>query len=742
MAEKRFPQISSIHRVAGGRALLAWAVSAAFSLAFSQGAGARDSDERDLELNALSARPDMVSGGDVLVRISLPRNLRANEVTVTLNGADVTSVFKSESDGRTLVGLVEGLKPGRNSLRAKGGGHSEILKLTNYPITGPIFSGPHEKPYVCETVQANLGPALDENCSVTTRFDYFYRAKNATTGALSFKPLPDKTQYPADLVQTTVYGGASVPYIVRVESGTINRAVYRIALLDDPVKPQSGTWKPGPGWNGKLRYSFGGGCGFGHHQGSNQATAVLDDINLSRGFAFATSTLNVYGTACNDVLSAETAMMVKEHFSERYGVPRYTMGIGGSGGAMQQNLIAQNYPGILDGIVPGVLFPDGQTLVHTPTDCHLLVNYFGSNFGWTEGQQVAVSGFGVRGSCTNPATNWGAFHNGGTSSIYAKNCGSTFPAALVYDPVTNPHGLRCTMFEGMANLYGTDPATGFARRALDNVGIQYGLNALNSGQISVDQFLDLNQKIGGFDIDGNIIVDRTEADLIATARGYKYGRVFNGKDVSLPIIDNRNYRDAGRGDVHTDWHSLEFRQRLIDANGHARNQVIWQTPPTPSSVQTTVNALITDVMDQWLENILNDTSGAGYAAKVLRNKPATAVDSCWDTSGSRITTPVTFDNSGPCGALYPHFGNARTAAGSPIDEDRVKCKTKPVDLADYKVVLTPGQQAGLRSIFPTGVCDYSKKGVAQMPLSGNWISFGPASSERDDDEEDHHGHQD
>ena len=26
-----------------------------------------------------------------------------------------------------------------------------------------------------------------------------------------------------------------MPYIVRVESGTINRAIYRIAILDDPV---------------------------------------------------------------------------------------------------------------------------------------------------------------------------------------------------------------------------------------------------------------------------------------------------------------------------------------------------------------------------------------------------------------------------------------------------------------------------------------------------------------------------
>ena len=38
-------------------------------------------------------------------------------------------------------------------------------------------------------------------------------------------------------------------------------------------------------------------------------------------------------------------MVAKEHFSEAYGLPRFTIGAGGSGGAIQQLLVAQNYPG-------------------------------------------------------------------------------------------------------------------------------------------------------------------------------------------------------------------------------------------------------------------------------------------------------------------------------------------------------------------------------------------------------------
>jgi Tannase-like family of unknown function (DUF6351) len=59
------------------------------------------------------------------------------------------------------------------------------------------------------------------------------------------------------------------------------------------------------------------------------------------------------------------------------------------------------------------------------------------------------------------------------------------------------------VYDHQANVWGKDPATGAGRRPLDNVGIQHGLAALNAGEISVDQFLDLNDKVGGFDTDAN-----------------------------------------------------------------------------------------------------------------------------------------------------------------------------------------------------------------------------------------------
>ena len=55
-----------------------------------------------------------------------------------------------------------------------------------------------------------------------------------------------------------------------------------------------------------------------------------------------------------------------------------------------------------------------------------------------------------------------------------------------------------------AGVLDADPKTGWARRPTDNIGLQYGLAALDAGKISVDEFLEVNEKVGGTDIDGKV----------------------------------------------------------------------------------------------------------------------------------------------------------------------------------------------------------------------------------------------
>ena len=56
---------------------------------------------------------------------------------------------------------------------------------------------------------------------------------------------------------------------------------------------------------------------------------------------------------------------------------------------------------------------------------------------------------------------------------------------------------------------------------------------------------------------------------------------------------------------------------------------------------------------------------------------------------------------------------------------------KPLSAADYRVALSGAQLDTLRTIFPGGVCDWSKPGVEQVPVV-TWASFGPSPKNRID----------
>ena len=580
-----------------------------------------------LTVSVLSGRPDMVTGGDALIMVSGTGN---EPVEVTVNGQLASEPFRAASQVGSSVGLVQNLTEGQNSLAIEAGGRSAHLDLENHPITGPVFSGPHQEPFTCLTEQAGLGKPLDENCSVKTRTAYFYRSTQPidreqprtrrTPVPPGFKPLDPASQHPDDIASTVTTLGREVPFIVRVETGTINRAIYHIATLHDPAGEPPAPWTSNDGWNGRLVYRFGGGCRAGYHQG--QARPPLQDAaTLAQGYAVAGSSLNVFGNNCNDVLSAETVMMVKEHFIESYGVPVHTIGVGGSGGSMQQHLIAQNYPGLLDGIIPGASYPDPITLVGPVSDCSLLESAFSrSSHSWSEEQKRAVSGFATWQTCES----WLRTYS--PAMLQPSSCNPAVPRDVVYDPERRPDGVRCGFHDNIVNLIGRDPETGLARRTLDNVGVQYGLQAFQDGVIDAEQFLELNSLVGGFDRDANLVPERTTADDAALADAYRTGRVNSGGGSlgSIPIIDTRRYQDPS-GNIHDRVRTFVAGARLAKANGTASNRVAITAPP--ASVDTV------RLMDEWLTAIDQDGSSDGSAAAVEGSRPSALSSSCWSPEG-------------------------------------------------------------------------------------------------------------
>lgn len=710
-------------------------VAIAGGLAACLAGGASSDDDADLgadgtyEVIALSSRPEMVTGSDALVAVDVPSVAPLSDVRVIVNGADVTGSFTRDDAMHRLVGLVNGLSLGRNDIAVLDGNATPVATATlvDHPIEGPVFSGPHEQPFICETDAfelasgGTLGPPLDDDCSVASRVDYVYRSSDS--GEL--KPLGAAGAQPSDVSLTTTLTGAEVPYVVRIETGTVNRAVYQIAMLHVPgTDPEPDPWHASPGWNGRLIYTFGGGCVNGWYRQGARTGGVTDDVMLRQGYAVASATLNVYGNNCNDVLAAETMMMVKERFIEAYGPPRYTIGWGCSGGSYQNHQIADNYPGLLDGIIPGCSFPDVNSgTIPMVTDARLLVRYFDSaGVVFTPEEQRAVAGFLTLATMPNVSRNAGR--------IAMEFCPEVLPEALRYHPTDNPGGARCDVYDHYLNVFGRDPTTGFARRPLDNIGVQYGLAALNDGAITTTQFLDLNETIGGYDHDGNFRAERTVADADAVRLAYETGRVTSGGGglAEIPIIDYRGYSDdRENGDVHVRYQSFSMRERLRAANGRVDHHIMLVEDDRHGlySSQSPVLREALSQMDAWLGVLTSDTSDDAWIDKVMRAKPSDLIDACW----SREDEPVKIAEAqvrgaGRCDALYPSPPAPREVAGAPLASQVLKCQLKPVDAADYEGTFTAAEMDRLRNIFADGVCDWSKPGVGQTELKGTWLTFG------------------
>jgi hypothetical protein len=678
-------------------ALLALALA---GLALVPAAGASPGNGGLPQIVVLSSRADLVSGGNALVQVVLPDRVDSSTVRVSLNGTDVTSAFAVRADGR-YEGLVQGLANGANDLVASmRNGPSIHLTVTNYPNGGPMFAGPQVQPWICKNASLGLAPPTDAQCDSPATSSYYY--KDAATG--SFAPYDPASPPPAASIASTLTG---VPYIVRVERGAMDRGIYDVAVVVD-------------GWNHKVVWAFGASTAPHHSNGAPQP--VLNDMALSRGFMVANSSLNTRGQNANDVVSAEAMTMLKEHIVETYGSIRYTIGEGCSGGSIEQYVLAADYPGLIDGILPNCSYQDSLTTGNEVGDCNLVTHYFNTHPGaFNAAQQAAVEGT----KDTSVCFWWDlTFASVGTPFL-ATNCDMAAPpyVAMVYNPVTNPGGVRCDLQDYQVAIWGTRPQDGFAKRPFDNVGVEYGLAALNAGTITPQQFVDLNAGVGGVDIDNQFQAARTAADPGSVAIAYRSGSVTDGREwANVPIIDLRGSHNVT--DIHSDYHSYVARARLDEANGTHANQIIWTWQAGPGLFQNITPG--PDValksfllMDRWLSNIEADHSDLALSAKVIRDKPADAVDACF-TGTYGASTEVT--DTAQCNAMFPHYGDARIAAGEGIADNVMQCRLKPLNPADYAVVFTTAQWATLQQTFPQGVCDYSQPGVDQQP-SVSWLGY-------------------
>ncbi len=696
--------------------------------------GANGAAERGLEV--LSNRADLVSGGDVLVAAGVPAGTQLADVSVRVNGADTQAELGFDASGR-LVARVSGLNLGNNVLHVQARGFAAKATVVNHPNEGPVFSGPQVQPWSCPE------GALDAGCNQPAQYTFLYKSSDPRVSGL--QPY-DPANPPDDVAQTTTDQGVTLPFIVRQELGYQDRDQYKILTLFRPGTDWQ-PWAPQDQWNHKVLVTHGGGCGSDRGAGN----APLNDFSgtlpveppghvqsyvtaLGRGFAVMSTALDNLGHNCNVVLAAESLVMAKERLVEQYGPIRYTIGTGCSGGSITQMMVANAYPGVYQGSITTCAYPDVFSTGAQFADLHMLRRYFEPDFGnssvmwgtgvvWTPDQMAAVEG---NISHLNAITTDELFFKEATAPT------GTCAGANTYDPASNPGGVRCGLMDFIVNLLGTRApevwspmeiaaGKGFAGNPIDNSGIQYGLNALRMGRITPAQFVDLNAKVGGLDIDIQPQAARTVGDRPALANAYRSGELNNANNLNRLAIINVSGPDPGA--AHDTVHGFWTRWRIDREHGNHDNHVMWAGPvPILGDLQGMNNGLL--AMDAWLAAVEQDARDLPLAEKLTANKPASLHDQCTDGQGHVLAGPECLIAYEPA-AVY---SSPRAVAGAPRTDDVIKCQLKPFSRDDdYGLVpFTEEQWLQLEQVFAGGVCDYGQPGVDQQGAV-EWMTYQTAS---------------
>ena len=644
----------------------------------------------------------------------------------------------------------------------------------------PTYADSLDYPFACRSERSKLGQPLVDNqdqagtavyaldkagnkseeivgyskdCSINTRVLYYYRSRESGI----FLPLEGQEE---DVEEITINGQA-VPFVVRLEIGTINRHIYVIALLrgpDDAPKTPDLRY-----WNRKLIYQLRGGVGIGRRQGRINPDHIPNrrSIELQQGYAIVHSTANETSTSYDIELAEDTMARVKRQFTARYGEPIYTIGIGVSGGAIQQYLIGQNRPGLLDGGIALYSYPDTVTQVTRVMDCELLEYYFdvvdADNDKWQKWSQRSwIEGFNARDDLPNAYEKlralqalrlgqWPAWSNGHTECTrswrnlapHVANPRYTYFESLFAPSVAEQ--VPFTFWDDQKRIYGTDK-NGLGRQTYDNVGVQYGLAALKRGQITIAEFLNLNDNIGGWlpavdrtrerfwrsggaesdladisvwshhNMTATAIADRpaprSNGDVAAMAAAYRSGNVFLG-ELSTPVIDVRHYLEPEL-DMHHSLQSFSSRLRMLRGQGHAHAQIIWFAGAPYSPVADALRLL-----ERWLENMRVDVD-----LNAVDAKPADATDRCYSDTGELMASGSTVldgawngKDDGECMKIYPIYSSPRIVAGEDYAGDIFKCHLQSVDAAIAGGVYAPidvtAHRDALQRVFMSGVCDYS-----------------------------------
>ena len=250
-------------------------------------ASAPASQGKDVQMHLLSSPPQFVSGGDARIEVRAAPGLHDKLEFYAQRQSRRTSLLQKTRQPQPRR-RGQRPAPGRQHARGyvKGQSLRDTITLTNYPITGPMFTGPQQTPFVCTTIQGAVGsPAAGRQRRAAglpghgrrqrqhdrlqpQLLDRHFRqllVPRASGGSL--EPLPADGSRPADMGTVTLADGRTVDFVVRREVGSINRFLYSIAMLAPLPGEDNAAQNDTSLWNRKLLYWFQGGVAIGHTPG-------------------------------------------------------------------------------------------------------------------------------------------------------------------------------------------------------------------------------------------------------------------------------------------------------------------------------------------------------------------------------------------------------------------------------------------------------------------------------------------
>jgi hypothetical protein len=163
--------------------------------------------------------------------------------------------------------------------------------------------------------------------------------------------------------------------------------------------------------------------------------------------------------------------------------------------------------------------------------------------------------------------------------------------------------------------------------------------------------------------------------------------------------------------MHNSHQSFASRQRMLDADGRADNQVIWFSQPGDDR---TAEAF--EVIDEWMRT---------------GRRPARFTDRCFTAAGAEIARGrdawdgiLDAGPDGPCTQAFPLHSTSRIVAGGPLRGGVYKCALQSVRRAIDRRLYgawrpSAAERARLEQIFPTGVCDYTKRDAGRPHGDGD-----------------------